>query len=86
LGKSELWLNLLAYVIAVEPGPMLIVLPTLSMAEAFSKDRLSPLFRDMPVLRGKVADPESKEGAATMFHRRFTGGHLTLVGSNSSCR
>jgi phage terminase large subunit GpA-like protein len=84
LGKSELWLTLLSYVIAVEPGPLLIVLPTLSMAEAFSKDRLAPLFRDTPILKGKVADPRSKGGDATMFHRRFTGGHLTLVGSNSA--
>jgi phage terminase large subunit GpA-like protein len=84
LGKSELWLNLLAYIIAVEPGPTLICLPTLSMAEAFSKDRLSPLFRDMPILKGKVADAKAKSGDATLFHRRFTGGHLTLVGSNSA--
>ena len=53
LGKSEMWLNLVAYVIACEPGPVLIVLPTLSMAEAFSKDRLSPLYRDMPELKGR---------------------------------
>src|SRR5215472_4941607 len=42
LGKSELWLSLLSYIISTEPGPCLIVLPTLAMAEAFSKDRLSP--------------------------------------------
>jgi phage terminase large subunit GpA-like protein len=84
LGKSEMWLTMMSYIIAVEPGPLLIVLPTLAMAEAFSKDRLSPLFRDMPLLKGKVGDPRAKSGEATLFHRRFAGGHLTLVGSNSA--
>jgi phage terminase large subunit GpA-like protein len=49
-----------------------------------SKGMRAPLFRDMPILKGKVADSKAKSGEATMFHRRFTGGHLTLVGSNSA--
>ncbi len=83
MGKSELLLNLITYVIAVEPGPALIVQPTLAMTEAFSKDRISPMLRDTPILRGKVADPKSREAGSTIYHRRFTGGHLTMVGSNS---
>ena len=83
MGKSELLLNLIAYIIALEPGPALAVQPTLSMAEAFSKDRVAPLIRDCPVLRGKVMDPKSREAGSTIYHRRFTGGHLTMVGSNS---
>jgi phage terminase large subunit GpA-like protein len=84
LGKSELWLTLLAYLISTEPGPTLIVLPTLSMAEAFSKDRLSPMLRDTPLLKGRVAEPKSRDSGNTAFHKRFTGGHVTLVGSNSA--
>lgn len=83
LGKSEMLMNLITYVIAIEPGPVLVVQPTLSMAESFSKDRLSPLFRDTPILRGKVAEPKSRDLGSTIYHRRFHGGHLTLVGSNS---
>jgi phage terminase large subunit GpA-like protein len=84
LGKSEMQMNLLAYIIAVEPGPTLIVQPTLDMAATFSRDRLAPMVRDTPVLRGRVADAKSKSGEATMFHKRFVGGHVTLVGSNSA--
>jgi phage terminase large subunit GpA-like protein len=51
LGKSEMEMNLLAYITANEPGPTLIVQATLSMAEAFSKDRLGPMFRDIPILK-----------------------------------
>jgi phage terminase large subunit GpA-like protein len=46
----------------------------------------APLFRDMPILKGKVADSKAKSGGAMMFHRRFVGGHLTLMGSNSAAR
>ena len=84
MGKSELWLNMLAYIIDREPGPALVCLPTLAMAETFSRDRLSPMYRDMPILKGKVADPKSKAGDATILHRRFVGGHVTLCGSNSA--
>jgi phage terminase large subunit GpA-like protein len=83
MGKTEMLLNLIGYAIAEAPGPMLVVQPTLMMAEAFSKDRVSPMFRDMIVLKGKVADPKSRDAGSTIFHRRFTGGHLTIVGSNS---
>ncbi len=83
MGKSELLLNLVTYIIAVEPGPALVVQPTLAMTEAFSKDRIAPMLRDTPALKGKVSDPKSREAGSTIYHRRFTGGHLTLVGSNS---
>ena len=83
LGKTEMMMNLITFIIATEPGPVLCVQPTLSMAESFSKDRLSPLFRDCPILRGKVAEPKGREAGSTIYHRRFHGGHLTLVGSNS---
>ncbi len=53
------------------------------MAEAFSKDRISPMVRDMEVLRGLVADPKARDAGGTIFHRRFVGGHPTIVGPNS---
>jgi phage terminase large subunit GpA-like protein len=83
MGKTEMLLNLIGYAIAEVPGPMLVVQPTLMMAEAFSKDRVSPMFRDMAVLKGKVADPRARDAGSTIFHRRFLGGHVTIVGSNS---
>lgn len=83
VGKSEALLNLVAYAVAEDPGPMLCVQPTLPMCEAFSKDRLAPLFRDTPILKGRVSDPKSRDSGATLFHRRFIGGHVTITGSNS---
>ncbi|MFN7918910.1 MAG: phage terminase large subunit family protein [Bryobacteraceae bacterium] len=84
LGKTSLLLAFIAFVISEDPGPMLIVLPTLTVAEALSKDRLAPMFRDCPALRGKVADPKSRDAGSTVFHRQFVGGHLTITTSNSA--
>ena len=52
MSKTQLSLCLLSYVIAETAGPCLYVMPTLSMAETFSKDRLAPALRDTPILRG----------------------------------
>ncbi len=83
LGKTEMLLTLISYIIAAAPGPILVVQPTLAMAEAFSKDRIAPMFRDTPVLQGRVADARAREAGSTIYHRRFLGGHITIVGSNS---
>ena len=83
MSKTQMALCLLAHIVAEDPGPCLIVEPTLTMAEALSKDRIGPMFRDMPVLQGIVADPKSRDAGSTIFHRRFRGGHVTVVGSNS---
>ncbi len=51
--NRELLLNLITYIIAVEPGPALVVQPTLAMTEAFSKDRIAPMLRDTPGVEGQ---------------------------------
>ena len=66
-----------------DPGPMLIVQPTLKMAQAWSKDRLAPMIRDCDVLKGKVKDPRSRDSGNTVLHKVFPGGRLTIVGANS---
>jgi phage terminase large subunit GpA-like protein len=83
VGKSEIWLNAVGYYIDQDPSPILVVLPTLEMAEAFSKDRVAPMLRDTPALQGKVNDPKTRDSGNTLRHKSFPGGHLTLSGANS---
>lgn len=83
IGKTELLLNALGYTVDLDPGPVLLIQPTLEMAEAFSKDRLDPMLRDTPALREKVRQGR-KESSNTIRHKSFPGGHITLAGSNSS--
>ena len=83
VGKTELILNIIGYYIDYDPSPILVLQPTLEMAQTFSKDRLSPMFRDTPALKGKVKDARSRDSGNTILHKTFPGGHITMVGANS---
>ncbi|WPZ18904.1 phage terminase large subunit family protein [Geobacillus subterraneus] len=83
VGKTEILLNIIGYHIDYDPAPIMVMQPTLQMAQAFSKDRLAPMLRDTPALRGKVADARSRDSGNTVLHKTFPGGHITMVGANS---
>lgn len=83
LGKTEILLNVLAYHIALDPSPIMIIQPTLSMAGSFSKNRITPLIRDCEVLKDKVKDPRARDSGNTVYAKSFNGGSLDLIGSNS---
>jgi terminase, large subunit len=84
VGKTEACLNLCGYHIDQDPAPMLVVLPTIEMAQAWSTDRLAPMLRDSPALRGKVADARSRDSGNTIKHKEFEGGQISLAGANSA--
>jgi phage terminase large subunit GpA-like protein len=77
-------LNPVGYYIDADPCPILVVQPTIELAEAFSTDRLAPMLRDSPRLRGRVADPRSRHSQNTMRRKAFTGGFIALAGANSA--
>lgn len=83
VGKTEVLNNIVGYYIDQDPSPILVVQPTLTMGQAWSKDRLSPMLRDTPCLRGKVKDPRARDSGNTTLHKVFPGGHITIAGSNS---
>ena len=84
VGKTELILNIIGYYIDYDPSPILVLQPTREMAETFSKDRLAPMLRDTPALKGKVKDARSRDSGNTILHKTFPGGHITMVGANSA--
>ena len=83
VGKSEVLLNVIGYIMSQDPAPILMLQPTLEMAEAVSKDRIMPMIRDTDALRLLVRDPRSRDSGNTLLHKQFPGGHLTLAGANS---
>lgn len=84
VGKTEIMLNMIGYFVEHDPAPMLIVMPDLNLAEAFSKDRLAPMIRDTPSLFKIVGvDGKMKKSGDTILHKKFPGGHITIAGSNS---
>lgn len=83
VGKTEVLNNAVGYFISQDPSPMLVVQPTLDMAQTWSKDRLAPMLRDSPVLSGLVKDPRARDSGNTTLHKIFPGGHITACGANS---
>ena len=83
IGKTELVNNVLGYHIHQDPCASLVVMPTVDMANAWSKDRLSPAIRDTPVLTRLIADPKSRDSGNTVLHKSFPGGRVTASGANS---
>ena len=82
VGKTELLLNAIGYYCEHDAAPIMVVQPTLSMAQSFSKDRLAPMFRDSPSLKNKIQDPRSRDSGNTTLHKIFPGGHVTIAGAN----
>lgn len=84
VGKSELELNIIGYIIDQDPGSILYIQPTVDDAKKFSRLRIAPMIRDSLTLRTKVADIKSRDSGNTMLQKSFPGGMLTIVGSNSA--
>jgi phage terminase large subunit GpA-like protein len=80
--KTELLLNTAAYYIHGDPAPILMVQPTVEMAEAFSKDRVAPMIRDTDVLK-EVFSGKSRDSSDTILQKAFPGGRLTMTGANA---
>ena len=83
LGKSLILQTYLGWRIDQRPRPILMVQPTIELAEAWSKERLAPVASETPVLRNKLSDPKSRAGGNTLRLKLFDGGFLAIVGSNA---
>ena len=81
--KTELILNTIGYFSDYDPGPIMMLQPTIEMGEAVSNDRITPTIRDTPALRAVFGDPKAKVSGNTILHKKFPGGHLTIAGANS---
>jgi len=84
VGATEILLNVIGYYIDQDPAPMLIMQPTLAMSQAFSKDRLATMIRDSEKIRHCVKDARSRDSGNTVLSKKFAGGNLNIVGSNSA--
>lgn len=83
VGKSEIILNALGYLIDLDPCPIMLVQPRMADVEKFSKNRIAPMIRETPALRAKISDAKSRDSGNTIHEKRFPGGRLVMVGSNS---
>jgi len=83
VGKSTVIENVIGYLMHHDPCPILHVSPTIDSMKMFSKERLAPMIRDCPSLRGIVKDARSRDSGNTLASKLFPGGHIAMVGSNA---
>lgn len=83
VGKTELINNIIGYYVDHDPAPILLLMPTLELAQSYSKKRLATMIRDTPALRGKIKDAKSKDSDNTLLEKGFPGGYIAIVGANS---
>lgn len=83
LGKTEVVNNVIGYFIDADASPILMVQPTLDLAESWSKIRLAPMLRDCPCFRGKVRDARTRDSGNTILNKSYTGGDIVATGANA---
>ena len=84
VGKTEMEMNMIAYMIDIDPGPAMFVLPTVDNGKDMSKRRIAPMVRDTKPLKMKVSSSKSRDSDNTLLKKAYPGGMLTITGSNSS--
>ena len=86
-GGSEALGNILGYLIAHDPAPILVVQPTVEIAEEWSKERLADMIRTTPALAAVVRDRRQPRGShrpeSTLKLKTFPGGFLAIGGANT---
>jgi len=84
IGGTEAGNNWIGYTIHRNPGPMLMVLPTIDVARKVSKQRIAPMVRSSAVLRARVREARAKDSGNTLMVKEYEGGVFLMAGANSS--
>ncbi len=84
VGATEAGNNMIGFVIAHAPGPMLAVQPTVELAKRNSRQRIDPLIEESASLRERVRPSRARDSGNTMLSKEFAGGILIMTGANSA--
>ena len=83
VGKTEVALNWLGYIIDHAPSPTLAILPTIEVRKRWVRQRLDPMLAATPALSRIIDSRKSREAANSEDMKDFPGGFLVTGGANS---
>lgn len=83
IGKSDIMNNVIGRFAHLDPCSIMMVQPTVDMAEDFSKSRIEPMIQDTKVLSALFSDTGSRDRSNTILSKLFPGGRLIMGGANS---
>ena len=81
---TESGINWSGYVVDQSPAPMLVVEPSIEIAELWSKQRLSNMITACDKLSAKIPPARSRDGGNTTLLKEYPGGVLRIGGANSA--
>lgn len=82
-GKSEVIINFLFSGMHQDPGPELLVQPTISDCRKFVRQRLDPAIDKMAIIKNLIGNVGNKKGGDSDLIKMFLDGILMLGWSNS---
>lgn len=82
--KTTIGSNWLGSLIDIQPGPTMVVQPTIDTGKRFSRQRLTPMIEESAALRRKVRENRSRDDANTTLLKEYPGGFLVVAGANSA--
>lgn len=82
-GKSDMMNNVIGRYAHLDPCPMMMVQPTIDMAQDYSKSRIAPMIRDCKELKAVFVEVKSRDSGNTILNKTFPGGRLIMGGANS---
>ena len=84
LGKTEVGLNWIGYMMEHDPCSMLAVVPTLEVRKRWVRQRLDPLLNETPALQKIFDAKRNRDGSNSEDMKDFPGGILIVGASNSA--
>lgn len=83
IGKSDMMNNVIGRFAHLDPCAIMMIQPTIDMAQDYSKTRIAPMIRDTKVLNNLFYDVKSRDANNTILSKIFPGGRLIMCGANS---
>jgi len=81
--KTTIGMIIISYFIDYDPAPIMVLLPTIDLAEKYSKLKLEPTLNQLEVIQDKISMRRSRISSNTMRLKEFPGGFLIIAGGNS---
>ena len=83
LGKTEVGLNWIGYIMDHAPAPTLVVVPTIQVRKRWAKQRLDPMLNETPALEAIFNNRSKRDKSNSDEIKDFPGGMLVMGGANS---
>lgn len=84
VGYTKIIGHSVAFHVAHDPLPQMVVQPTVDDAEGYSKEEIAPMLANTPILHGLVGEAKSRNSGSTILRKSYPGGFLVMTGANSA--